>query len=412
MSVPRKLPNDMLDDLVKEAREDMTPPEIDWDRVERRLEQRIANEDIAPRVAHARAPGAYGRILAFGLAAAAAAVLVVGRDRDGAPLGGATASTQEAASGGTLRVTEGAGDVRVSGVVAESGLGLRGGDLVEVSEARAVFDRPRKVTWLLEGEAGPGRGRARVTSASEPIVLSLEEGAIEAQVARSDAPESFAVDVSSGGRTVRVAVHGTHLRVVRAGTKVVVDLSEGVVSIGVPPRVGPTYGALVTAPAHVELEIADPVGTLRVDHDRASVRAPIALGPGDLSTMLAREPMPSPGAPRPTTSPVLAAPAAATSGAPHKPDAVVAAPQPAAASAADVEKAVRDCVVTVRKTRPEVKVTVSSTLRLRVSPSGDVQSAVFDPPLAPEVQTCAAGKIYPMKLDGNGAVDVPINVAY
>src|SRR5258708_4662206 len=78
--------------------------------------------------------------------------------------------------------------------------------------------------------------------------------------------EAFAVDVvNPDGTSSRIAVHGTHLRVARDGDHVVVDLSEGVVSIGAPARVGSTYGELVTAPAHAELT-AGVSASLRVDH--------------------------------------------------------------------------------------------------------------------------------------------------
>lgn len=402
-----------LDELVTEAKQSYAPREdLDWDALEARLEKRLAVEEVAPRVESLRASGSIARVAAFGLAAAAAAVLVLGREREGGPLGAVTVGGAETTSAGTLRATEGS-DVRVGGVLAETGLGLRTGDVVEVNGGRAVFERPRKVMWLLEGESGQaGHARVRVAATNEPVVLSLEEGAVEAQVTRSDLPETFAVDVTSGGRTVRIAVHGTHLRVARAGGHVVVDLSEGVVSIGVPPRTGPTYGTLVTAPAHVELDVGA-LEAMRVDHARASVRAPNALGPGERETTAAREAAPSL---RPASSPpgALAPPAqaSAVADAPHARTEGPATTPPRPASAADVANAVRECVASARKARPEVKVTVATTLHLRISDAGEVLSAVFDPPLAPEVQTCAAGKIYGTKVEGTGTVDVPITLSY
>ena len=106
------------------------------------------------------------------------------------------------------------------------------------------------------------------------IVLALRVGAVEAQVTPVAMGEAFAVDVDG----VRVAVHGTHLRVARAergGSWVVVDLSEGVISVGAPPKAGSTMGVLVTAPAHVEFSTTDVDRTLRVEHDPARVRAPV-----------------------------------------------------------------------------------------------------------------------------------------
>jgi hypothetical protein len=423
-----------LDAIVAEARTHLAPRprDVDWSAVERGLEARLAAEERSPRVAHLRAPSPAGRLIALGLAAAAAALLVVGRDRDAAPLGGSALVAADATgSAGTLKATEpsgtgdtgGGGEVRVAGALVETGLGLRTGDVIEVAGARAVFERPRRVTWLLEGDGGPGRGRGRVTTAGDLIVLALDEGAIEAQVSKSDAPETFAVDVAAGGRTVRVAVHGTHLRVARAGARLVVDLTEGVVSIGVPPRSGPTYGMLVTAPAHVELDVADPNATPRVDHDRKAVRAAIPLG-SELGPATAQRDVPgaldrNDRAARAGASPGAGAGAGGSSspGAQlgvverpsRKPDSPTAS---GAQSPTTFVAAVRACVVSARKARPEVSVTVSSVLRLRVSNGGEVQSAVFDPPLPPEVQTCAASKIYGPRLDVTGPVDVPIQLSY
>ena len=107
-------------------------------------------------------------------------------------------------------------------------------------------------------------------------MLSLERGAAEAQVIPVPNGEAFAIDMkSAAGNTVRVAVHGTHLRVARTNDHVVVDLTEGVVSIGAPPKRGSTLGELVTAPAHVELDI-DAYANLSVQHADNAVRAPAA----------------------------------------------------------------------------------------------------------------------------------------
>jgi hypothetical protein len=421
-----------LDAIVSEARTDLAPRprDVDWSALERGLEARLAAEERAPRVAHLRAPTPGGRLIALGLAAAAAALLVVGRDRDAAPLGGAPLVAANATgSAGTLRAAEasggtgGPGEVRVAGAVVETGLGLRTGDIIEVAGARAVFERPRRVTWLLEGEDGPGRGRGRVTTAGDLVVLALDEGAIEAQVSKSDAPETFAVDVAAGGRTVRVAVHGTHLRVARAGARLVVDLTEGVVSIGVPPRSGPTYGTLVTAPAHVELDVSDPNATPRVDHERKAVRAAIPLG-SDLPPAAAQRDVPGAGdrtdrAARAGASPGAGAGSAGSSspgaqlGVVERPSQKPEAPSgPGTQSPTSFVSAVRECVASARKARPEVRVTVSSVLRLRVSDGGEVQTAVFDPPLPPAIQMCAAAKIYGPRLDVTGPVDVPIQISY
>src|SRR5262249_16961537 len=155
---------------------------------------------------------------------------------------------------------------------------VREGDAIDVTGARAVFERPQKVTWLIEQDAPQQTraARAHVNLTGEPFVLGLEHGSIEAQVAPVPVGEAFAVDVETEHGLGRVAVHGTHLRVTRAGNRVSVDLTEGVVAIGVPPRTGVTTGTVVTAPAHVELDATD-LRTLEVDHSPAAVRSAVPL---------------------------------------------------------------------------------------------------------------------------------------
>ncbi|MBX3225357.1 MAG: hypothetical protein KF795_32935 [Labilithrix sp.] len=299
-----------LDALVGEAKQhlDVREPgarakrdalaDVDWSRLESRVMSAVeaSRSTLLRDVERSRAgwrsrEGAL-RAGAIVLAAAAAVVVFVRRDRDAA-LTDVPSSSSEGASASALRATEGAGEVRVGGIVATPGHVVRAGSAIEVDGARAVFERARKVTWLLEQDdaartasSGPAAiARARVKSAGESLVLGLEHGVIEADVVPVPAGEAFAVDIATERSLVRVAVHGTHLRVARAGDRVVVDLTEGVISIGTPPRNGVTYGTTVTAPAHVELDATD-LSTLRIEHAPAAVRAPVPLrghesaGPG------------------------------------------------------------------------------------------------------------------------------------
>jgi len=428
-----------LDALVAEAKEhlDVRAPgaakkkdalaEIDWSRLESSLMASIEDEKPA-FLREAEQAGARGRrgrsregALRAGavvLAAAAAVALFVRRDRDVALVDAPPSSEGTAGvSASSLRATEGTGEVRIGGVVATPGYVLRAGDTIDVEAARAVFERPRKVTWLLEQDGAPGSaprraGRARVKSAGEPLVLGLDDGAIEAQVVPVASGEAFAVDVATERSLVRVAVHGTHLRVARAGDRVTVDLTEGVVSIGVPPRTGVTYGTVVTAPAHVELDAAD-LSTLRIDHAPAAVRAAVPLGAREPSAAVAR---PESAAPPANAAERESAPAAVASKAGPKADNTgpfaKAEPTKAALAPRDaIAAAVRECAV-ARSRSGEVHVTVTSNLRLRVSARGVVESAQFSPPLLPEVQSCAADAIYKTKLDETGVVTIPIEFSY
>jgi|GEM_PF-1008647 len=433
----------VLDALVAEAKEhlEVRPPDaphpaanakrkdaladIDWSRLESRIMAAIDEEkpELVRDVERARAGRRTREVAlragALALAAAAAIALFVRKDRDVA-LVDAPASVDLGASASSLRSSEGSGEVRIGGVVAAPGHVLRAADVVEVEAARAVFDRPRKVTWLLEqdgashdapgGRPGPV-ARAHVKAAAESLVLGLDDGVIEAQVVPVASGEAFAVDIATERNLVRVAVHGTHLRVARAGSRVVVDLTEGVVSIGVPPRTGVTYGTIITAPAHVELDAND-LGTLRVDHAPAAVRAAIPLGGHHESASVPRpDPVSSPTHVHGENAPpaLVAKGRARLEPGPHgqKPDAPKAARPPREA----ITSAVRECAAS-RSRSGDVLVTVNSDLRLRVSAEGVVESAQFSPPLLPEVQSCAAQVIYKTKLEETGIVTIPIEFSY
>ncbi|AKU96935.1 hypothetical protein AKJ09_03599 [Labilithrix luteola] len=431
-----------LDRVVQEAKDAYLPGAVDFDAIEASMMKRIEAEQ-APLVEDLRASSLRTRLMrggALALAAAAAVAIVVRREAVSSVPESAVAEsllvdTNHAAPSeaiaGALRATEGTGDVRVAGESASIGQVLRAGDVLEVDGSRAVLERPRKVSWVLERahpeleSAAEARvARARVKSAGEPLVLGLEEGAIEAQVTPVPQGEAFAVDVASGSALVRVAVHGTHLRVTRTNGRVVVDLTEGVVSIGRPPRTGSTYGTLVTAPAHVEFDIADLDGSLRVDHTPDRVRTALAIAHPDLvaaapratavATTAARDSnaVVEPSEPQDSPSPPVAAPTAAKPSTPHA-EGVTASPSvPKGTSRREaVAAAVRECAAGKRRAA-DVRVTVTSSLHLKVRANGEIESAQFDPPLMPEIQSCAASVIYKLKLDESGSVSVPIEFSY
>lgn len=421
-----------LDAVLDEARTHMVPPEsaldaLPWERLERALATSARSRGAAAP-APRRAPWLAGA--GAGLLAAAAIALVMSRSDRGpdvvAPDGNARdARTASAggellgAGGGTLRAAEGSGDVRIAGVVASAGAVLRAGDRIEAERARAILERRGKVSWLLEplsGGGGEASAGAELVSADQTLVLELHRGAIEAQVVPVPSGEAFAVDLrGSGTKVVRVAVHGTHLRVSREGSRVVVDLTEGVVSVGVPPRAGSTYGTLVTAPAHVELDIEDLAGSLRVDHSASAVRPAIDLG---------TRPVSSPREPALTSSEEPSSEAVAPEPASVKP---TTKEPPRARTASDddaklaLSAAVRSCGAAVpHERRPNaVTVSVSSTLRLAISPAGEVRTAVFDPPLLPAIQDCVVPTIYKTRFASSPAssresrsVALPIELSF
>jgi len=417
-----------LDRLVDQAKQDLEPRVSDaaWSAMEERLVARMAAEraarvdeiDVASLPARRRAR--FFQVGALALAVAAAVAVFVRKDQAPSFVEGAV-STGVDPSVSALRGTEGAGDVRVSGIVASAGHELRAGDVVEVDSARAVLERPRKVQWLLERNGLDGQGtvgRVRVKSAGESLVLALDDGVIEAQVTPVPSGEAFAVDIATETALVRVAVHGTHLRVARTGSRVTVDLTEGVVSIGAPPRTGSTYGTLVTAPSHVEFDAASLATTLRIDHSPASVRTAVALAPHDASVVGRSDvgsiaPPATESATRAAAAPIPRPVDARHVPDPTPPGSTSPAGTPAISARAAISAAVRECAAA--RQRPEnVRVTVASSLELRVALGGSVESARFDPPLLPEIQTCAATAIYKARFDdaSGGSVTIPIDFTY
>lgn len=398
---------------------------IDWERLEARVMASVAHEPVAParhlaQTTRSRDIAARGFVALLAAAAAAAAVALVYVRRE--PLDPAGDPAHVSAS--ALQLTEGSGVIRIGDAVARAGDVVRAGDSIAAVGARAIFERPNKVTWALEQSGSEPVPRVRVKSAEASLVLALDDGAVEAQVVPVTSGEAFAVDIATEAGLVRVAVHGTHLRVARTGSHVVVDLSEGVVAIGAPPREGITTGTTVTAPAHVELDARD-LGTLRIDHDPASVRAPLTLGrtaqaPVTAPPLAAAAPptlqvepaRPSTSASAGVASPAFAPQPIRTAMAPSRsvddPPSPVTPPVPPREA---IVAAVRECAA-ARNRSGSVAVTVSSDLRLRVSSSGTIESAQFVPPLPADVQTCAASRIYAIRMEDTGPVTIPIELSY
>ena len=410
--------SDPLDNLLDEVRADLGSREVksvDWDAVDRSLFARIEGERKAEqaRLAPPRHRGL--TLTAVGVVAAAALLaVVVGKTRE--PVDAEGTMTVEGA--GTLTFLSGDGQVLAGGQVlvdgkpATTGMGMRLGDVIETRSAQATLDRPGRLTLILE----PGT-RAVVTHVEGTLVLALERGALEAQVVPVPVGEAFAVDV--GGS--RVAVHGTHLRVARLSAldardpgqgRVVVDLNEGVVAVGEAPRAGSVIGTLVNAPAHVEYDAADPAGTLTQTHDPAAVRPPFrpAVPEAVPSVATHAEPLPVHVA-----APLAAEPrpeGRAAPGVPPKPD-----PEPApAASEAPAETAVAEAVRACMASRPSVdngtvvvSVVVSTTLHLDLFDDGAVRAARFDPPVAPDVNACAAQAIYRERFGHGGTAAIRVD---
>ncbi len=386
-----------LDDLVRDTKKEKAP-EIDWKSVDEKLFARIEQE---PRSLSSEADEESergGRVVwiasAVTLAAAAAALLFVHPAKESVDTHGGRASSAGVVSFGDVSIGANAAQ-------AQPGTQLGRGDRIDVVDHVAYFEAPGKVRWAAQ------RGSVLdVEHAASPLVLSLEKGSAEAQVTPVPSGEAFAIDVTaSSGATVRVAVHGTHLRVARDGDKITVDLTEGVVSIGAPPRRGSTIGSLVTAPAHVELDARD-VASMRVDHTPSAVRPAERVTPApraDQETSFVAPP------------PVQLASNDTSSSSQHvvttqsqkssQQQITLVAPPPAAylTSPTEIANAIAQC-------GKDPVAPFATSLLLQVDDSGTVQIARFDPPLFPEARDCAANVIYRRSKLSAGTFTVPIDI--
>jgi len=396
--------SDAIDRLVRESRPELGTREardVNWTEVDRGLFGRIEAERRAERAALKSSKGRLWALVAGGLAAAAAVALIVGKAREPRTMDPVQVVADESA--GSVVAIEGDGQLMIDGKPGRVGAELHLGDVLETHGAQATIERPGKLTVVVEQGA-----KATVARTQGALVLALDRGAVEAQVVPVPSGEAFAVDVGPS----RVAVHGTHLRVARTGDHVVVDLTEGVVSLGPAPRIGSTLGSLVTAPAHAEFTATDAEGTLVVSHDALTVRAaasfvPVGPSRASLPALAAapvksepadtRPPSSSGAAPRPDVRSPGSSPGRAAT--------MLAEPDPEAAIVA----AVRACVAS-RPHADNVTVVVTTTVRLELRADGSVQSARFDPPVAPDVNGCASGPIYGTHFTHGGSLSVPVDV--
>jgi hypothetical protein len=388
-----------FDQLVREAREDLGRSEVDgvdWDALDAKLLARIEQEKRAER-GRFDAPLSRGWTAAALLAAAAAFTAVLwGKGRDDWAPAAPTAAAE--ATAGRVASVEGEGALTVHGASAPPGAVLHLGDVIEAQGAPVTVERPGKLSFRIETGS-----RAVITHVDGALVLALDRGAVEAQVVPVPSGEAFAVDV--GGS--RVAVHGTHLRVARVGEHVVVDLNEGVISVGDAPRMGDVLGLLVTAPAHAEFAAGHAPGEMSVTHDPSAVRPPV-----ELTTPAAEMPAsaaPAEAAPaHAEASPAHPAPAARLEArAAQAPGAPPAAPAPADPGET-ITAAVKACMAG-QPHAANVTVVVSTVLHLDLGDDGAVRSARFDPPVAPDVNGCASPAIYRAHFPHGGPVSIPID---
>ena len=397
---------DGLNRVLTEARRDFgtgSAGHVDWDALDERLFARIDEERRAERRSLAPSRGRTWSGVIAGLSAVAAVALAAGgmRERRALELDHGTA----VGGAGVVVAIEGPGELLVGGRRASVGSAIHLGDVLESRAERVTLGRPGKLTLVLERGAS-----ATVKHVQGSLVLALARGAIEAQVVPVASGEALAIDVGPS----RVAVHGTHFRIARNEQRVVVDLTEGVVSVGEAPRVGATLGGLVTAPAHAEFFAADAKGTLVVSHEAGAVRAPATL---ESTVHVETTVAPSPPFVSPSKVESSETPPPAAGGVPRiepRLQAIASSAGTSATAAPDpnaeavIAGAVRGCMAEGLHA-DDVTVVVSTTLYLQLNDDGTVRIARFEPPVAPDVNACAAQAIYSTRFGHGGGAAIPVS---
>ncbi|HEY4106372.1 MAG TPA: FecR family protein [Polyangiaceae bacterium] len=349
MSRERSAEERALDNIVSELRAQPTP-ELDWDRIEARL----MNE---PRPAVSQsAHGWFARLAlpAIALGAVAAGVFVLVPRHTATP---------QATPKPTAKV--------LAGPVNGDALAL--GTHVTAANQSVVVEHVGRASWTLEPHA-----TAALADAGEFLTVRLESGAVSAHVTPNPKPETFAVEV--GG--TRVAVHGTAFRVERAGDRVLVEVTEGVVAIE-PTSAHSDPSFLLRRGSR---------GSFGLDGRTGSVEGNASVVVHDSGRKSRREiaRAAQPSAPKPQTAPP-------TASATPEPSAVATAealPLQQEPSISDIESGVSTAVDLMNrcfqeKTQSSSTVSVSTGMTLSIAGDGSVQSVTFEPPLAPAVEDCS-----------------------
>jgi len=398
-------------------------PDLPWDAMEQRLFAKLDEEpapashtsstsSASPTKESPRA--ARGKVIAFGLAAAAAVILGLSfGPKQGNDAPSTTAARWKAPDSIAF----------LPGSDAERDLNtLRPGDGVEAGEAPLTLVRPGIVRVTLAPHA-----RAIVLVAPRDpngaLVLSLESGSLRAEVMprkTTDAlVETFAVDV---GRT-RIAAHGTAFRVIRGDGDVVVDLEHGSVAVGPVAEPGATTGRLLVgrARASFSLDGGQTAKMLTIEEPQTSAiptappplpqepAAPIAIAPPPPTNPIPIERVAPPHVPR---QPTLPAPVETDEAPAPPPPAPTPEPAPERQlSRTSVHAGLRSCFDShYSSTDTAVRLSVSGTLVLSLDEEGTVSSVRFNPPLEPAFMSCVFGTLKPGHFTEKGPISVPFQL--
>ena len=404
----------MIEELRAEA-----PPELPWAVVERELMLEVAKRDAESAAREAARPrSAFLQTFAF---AAAAALIALGVSTAGGGAEPTAATRREPVTVDIAQIQAAPGEPGAHDLAQ-----VNAGDVIVAGAAPVSFRREGVVAFTL---APSSRITVRSVGDSHGVgtTVQLEQGAIHAEVTPRAASEglieAFAVEVD---RT-RVAVHGTAFSVGRTETGILVDVEHGTVVVGPAGNVGVTAGHILVGPSRASFSLDGSRGARFLPRDPAPLvaaappRDAVALAPpGSADAIAAVNPQEvvvvAPGVHAAIPAHVEVAPALAPApSATGAPDVAVVAPAipapPAALSEAVIAARLRQCFERsyASDSGSAVPLSVVSTLHISLQADGSVKSAIFNPPLKPELMACAGRAISGKFAEGNRQIDLPVN---
>jgi hypothetical protein len=232
-------------------------------------------------------------------------------------------------------------------------------DLVASDTGSVEVVHPGRAHWTLEPNS-----RALVLAHGDVVRVRLIAGALKAEVTPSPEPERFVVEAAG----TRVAVHGTVFRVQLKGEQTLVEVEQGVVSVG--PRERPSVStALLRGPTRgaftLEGSALSPGSPAHTASHRVVLSHPNRVPSGVASSELA----PAGVAPEASARHPLTIGEAET-------------------GVAVVVVAVSRCFKEHTEDSHNVRVSARTELTLDVTADGVVSEVSFSPPLSPLVQVC------------------------
>ena len=400
----------VLRHLVKEY-EAETPPQLDWDQLESRLFASL--DSAAPRVrseangereslldvaelgrksvtpaaqvqdrpslfaaqAKAKKPPVYVYAAAAFLAAAGIFGLLAVRYRSlQQPV--ATFAVKEVVDPASIPEAPGMSGYRELGA-------LKSGDIVEASVGAVAFGQQGAVEWTL---AAGSRLVVKTPMGAENVhVVELDSGSVKGRVHEQS---SVRFVVTAGETEVVSFSEGAVFTVTRSSKRIVVHMEEGVATVG--KRDSAEQPHRIEAPVHAALALDGvsgfeivPTETVEASTAPKSAATTMDAAP-DVAATTVKPSLPE--APSPPASKTSAP--SATTGSPAVETPVVKRGSLSAATAS-----VMACMNQARakqreESKSDVKVTVSSTLKVSVDADGKVKGLSFSPPLPPALQNC------------------------